>query len=218
MKRKYRQKLKSENIKKNDEDKVVSKGQGGGTKSGNILQLVEVGSESEVHGEVAGEETDVTQIEEAVKQVEESAFEQVEKAAVEQEKEAAIEQEEESAVEFVGEPFDPSEIFCVLALVDVSAKVKKMRKIPAFHHLAKPVTRIGNGKRTDFKVDDFESVRREHGAIVFKDGTFSAFPQDGMVIVDGKGVSEKGMILENGSQVEMGSARFLFLMVSRKAI
>lgn len=185
-----RKKMKSEHKKKNDEGEFVSETQGGEEKSGAILQLVEMGSEAE--GDV-----------EVTRKVEE---------VVEQE-EAVVQQEKESSIEFVGESFDPREIFGVLALVDVTSKVRKVRKIPAFHHVDKPVTRIGNGKRADLKVDDFESVRREHGAIVFKNGQFYVYPQNGLVIVNGKGVSPKGELLQNGSQIEMGSAKFLFLRV-----
>ena len=124
--------------------------------------------------------------------------------------------EDPMVVEHEGEPFDPLENFSVLALIDVSQKVKKIRKIPAFLHINRPGTIIGSGKRAHFKVDDFESVRTEHGAIVFRDGKFYALPLQGKVDVNGKHASEEGEILENGSRIEMGSATFLFLNVSCK--
>ena len=198
MKRMDGKKMESKHKKKNNEGEFVSETQGEEIRSGAILQLVEIGSEAEGNVEV-------TRIEEEVVEQEEEAVFQHEEAVVQEEKEASI--------EFVGESFDPREIFGVLALVDVTSKVRKVRKIPAFHHVDKPVTRIGNSKRADFKVDDFESVRREHGAIVFKNGQFYVYPQNGLVIVNGKGVSAKGELLENGSQIEMGSAKFLFLRV-----
>ena len=116
-------------------------------------------------------------------------------------------------VELKGESFHPLENFGVLALVDVTRSVKRIRRIPAFLHINKPVTKIGNGKRADFKVDDFESVRSQHGAIVFKNGHFHIFPQEGSVVVNGKEVSEEGEVLKSGSKIEMGSAKFIFLMV-----
>ena len=127
---------------------------------------------------------------------------------------AAVNVEDKTIVEIEGEPFNPLEKFSVLALTDVTQKVRKIRTIPAFFYINRPVTIIGNGKRAHFKVDDFESVRREHGAIVFRSGHFYVFPRDGHVDVNGVTISEKGVILQNGSQIEMGSAKFLFLTIS----
>ena len=135
------------------------------------------------------------------------------KVEPEAERTELITPEDTQIVEFEGEPFDPLEHFSVLILTDVTQKVKQIRTIPAFLHINKPVTIIGNGKRAHFKVDDFETVRSEHGAIVFKDGHFYIFPHEGKVDVNGKSVVEDGEILNNGSRIEMGSAKFIFLTV-----
>jgi hypothetical protein len=128
----------------------------------------------------------------------------------------SVKPEDVPFVELGGEPFNPFESFSVLALIDVAREVRRIRKIPAFLHLNKPVTIIGKGKRADFKVDDFESVRPEHGAVVFRDGRFFVYPREGSVNVNGNEVSEEGEILEHGFQIGMGSAKFLFLTVLDK--
>lgn len=127
---------------------------------------------------------------------------------------ATVKIEDTSLVELEGEPFNPFESFSALALVDVAREVRRIRKIPVFLHIKKPITIVGNGKKADFKVDDFETVRREHGAIIFRDGHFCVLPREGAVNVNGNEISDEGEILRNGSQIEMGSAKFLFLTVS----
>lgn len=113
--------------------------------------------------------------------------------------------------ELEGEPFDPFKDLAVLALVDIAAEVKKLMNVPQFFHIKRPVTVIGTGKTAHIKADDLKTVKTEHGAIVFKGGQFHIYPQEGTVKMDGKKVFKEGAILKNGSQIEMGSARFIFL-------
>jgi len=119
-----------------------------------------------------------------------------------------------TVVELEGEPFDPINNFSVLALVDIAPEVKKKRKVPQFFHITMPVTIIGTGRRANAQVDDLKTVKAEHGAVVFKDGRFRIHPQEGVVNVDGKTVFKEGEIIKNGSQIELGSARFIFLTAS----
>lgn len=116
-----------------------------------------------------------------------------------------------TVVELEGEPFDPINNLSVLALVDIAPEVKKKRKVPQFFHIKRPVTIVGTGRRASAKVDDLKTVKTEHGAVVFKDGRFHIYPQEGVVSVDGNRVFKKGAMIRNGSWIEMGSARFIFL-------
>lgn len=116
-----------------------------------------------------------------------------------------------TVAELRGDRFKPLEIFAVVALVDIAAVVKKIRPVPELYHLKKPVTIIGTGGRAQIRVDDFQTVEPEHGAIAFQEGRFVLYPQEGRVSLNGVRVLEEGMVLTNGSRIEMGSARFLFL-------
>ncbi|UCE17603.1 MAG: FHA domain-containing protein [Gemmatimonadota bacterium] len=166
-----------------------------------------------VHEEKGGSDEDpnVTRVHKG--EVESPGILQLTKVGSEGEKEATIETVDIPFVELEGEPFNPFESFSVLALVDAAQIVKKIRKIPAFMHINRPVTILGNSKRADFKVDDFETVRPEHSAVVFRNGCFHIFPREGSVNVNGNEISEEGQILRNGTQIKMGSATFLFLTV-----
>lgn len=112
-----------------------------------------------------------------------------------------------------GEPFDPFKNFSVLALVDIAPELKKIRPdlIPSFFHIKRPVTLIGTGKRAHIKVDDLKTIKPEHGAIVFRQGSFLVFSQEDTVKLEGALVPKDGSALANGSLIEMGSARFIFL-------
>jgi hypothetical protein len=145
-----------------------------------------------------------------------------EKADEESEPETEVqaeEDEEESKAEastvsdLVGEAFDPLEKLAVLVLVDIAPEVKRLRQVPQLFHIRRPVTTIGTGRRAHVKVDDLKTVKTEHGAIVFRNGEFRIYPQGGAVSLNGREVSEDGESLINGSQIEIGSARFVLLTI-----
>jgi len=100
---------------------------------------------------------------------------------------SAVEEEEKAksevstVVNLYGERFDTSKILAVLALVDIAPEVRELGKYPQFFHIKRPVTIIGTGKKAHVKVDDFKTVKPEHGAIVFAEGCFRIYPQEGVV-------------------------------------
>lgn len=119
-------------------------------------------------------------------------------------------EEETTVIEHKGEPFDPFKTFAILALVGIAPEAN--RRVPQFSHIKRPVTVIGTRRgKAHIKADDLKTVKPEHGAIVFKDGRFFIYPQEGSVWMDGKKVSKEGSVLKNGSQIEIGSAKFIFL-------
>jgi len=120
--------------------------------------------------------------------------------------------DESTVPDLSGNDFDPIQYFAVLALVDIAPPVKRKRKIPQLHHLTRAVTVIGSGRTAHIKVDDLSTVEPEHAAIVFREGKFHVYPQNGTVRADGKRVFKRGALLKHGSRIELGSGRFLFLV------
>lgn len=111
-----------------------------------------------------------------------------------------------------GEPLNASKTFAVLALVDIAEKVKRLRKVPRFSHISHPVSVIGTERTADIKVNDLETVRPKHAALVFKGGCFSLHPLEGSVCLNGHAVGSEGEVLSNGARIEIGSAKFVFLV------
>lgn len=126
-------------------------------------------------------------------------------------KEEKIEYDQKEAptvIELKGERFDPLNIIAVLALVDISGK---KREIPIFFHLKKPVTIIGTARRATVRLDDIKTIEGEHAGVTYNRDKFYIYPQQGKVILNGVEVSKEGKELENGSVMQIGSAKFVFL-------
>ncbi|MFH0764918.1 MAG: hypothetical protein V2A61_00710 [Calditrichota bacterium] len=116
-----------------------------------------------------------------------------------------------------GEPFNKLEILGVLVLVDIAPEVRR-RGLPEIFPLEKPKTIIGTNRRAQVRVDDIKTVRGEHAAIYFSHDQFYIVEQEGCVFIDAKtyhpsgiGPTGSGVALKNGSRIDMGSARFIFL-------
>lgn len=105
----------------------------------------------------------------------------------------------------------PPEKIAVLALIDIAPEVKELREIPQFFNIKRHVTTIGTGRGMHIKLLDIKTIKTKHGIIVFKDGQFYIYPEEGKIKVNGKIIISDGEILKNGSQIETGSARFVFL-------
>jgi len=134
----------------------------------------------------------------------------IEDNVIEKLKEEEPKDERETVNELKGDKFNPVSILAVLALVETASEVRK-KEIPKLFHIKRPVNIIGTGRSAYIKVDDLKTVEAEHGAVVFKDGRFILYPQEGEVRVNGEQVPVKGEVLNNGSRIEMGSAKFVFL-------
>lgn len=121
-----------------------------------------------------------------------------------------------TVAEIEGEPFDPMRRFAVLALVDIAPPIKKLRLAggPQFFHLTRPVTLAGSGKTARVRLDDVGTIAAEHAAIAFKNGEFRIYPQEGAVQLNGVEVGRDGEPLAHGAQIAMGSARFVFTLVT----
>ena len=120
-------------------------------------------------------------------------------------------EEMETIREPMGERFDPFITIAVLGLIDIAPEVRRIKKVPRFYHIRHPETIIGTGKRASIKADDFQTVKEEHGAIVFINGSFYICPLEGEVHVNGRKVERGGIVLEHGAHLQMGSAGFVFL-------
>jgi len=116
-------------------------------------------------------------------------------------------------VEPIGSKFNPIENLSVLVMVDMSARLKRRRRVPQFFYLKRAVNFIGTGARAHIKIDDLEQVKPEHAAITFQDGKFWIYPQEGSVTIDGISIPSEGDRLRNGSHFEVGSAKFVFLTI-----
>lgn len=129
-------------------------------------------------------------------------------------REEQIQPRKSPVVRLSGEPFDPFKIISVLILLDIAPELKKLRPdlIPSFFHIRRPVTLIGTGKRAHIKMDDLKTIKPKHGAIVFHQGNFRLYPQEAEVKLNGATVPQEGAALTHGSLIELGSARFVFLV------
>lgn len=124
-------------------------------------------------------------------------------------------EEDVTIKEVRGEEFDPFKRLAILALIDIAPKFKKIR-LPEgegadLFHLIKPKTIIGSSMRASLELDDMETIKPEHAVIAFKDGDFKIFPQEGIVFVNGQEVGKDGDVLKHGVQIQLGSAKFIFL-------
>lgn len=112
-----------------------------------------------------------------------------------------------------GEKFDPFEKLAILTMVDIAPEIKKMRGIPQFSFIKRPINIIGTGRAAHIKVDDFATIKTEHCAIIYRNGQFYIYPKLGQIRVNDNDVTSLGEVINNGARIEMGSARFVFMTI-----
>lgn len=108
----------------------------------------------------------------------------------------------------------PLNVYAHFLLIDIDGPAK-LKGIPRFFPIESTRTLIGRYAKAPIRLDDQKTVRTKHASLSLEELSegrgFVLYPiEDCAVVVNNKRISHKGVTLENGDRVHIGSAKLIF--------